>query len=272
MTASHEPVGPRLLLERQGPVLLMTLSNPQARNALHPDIYATGLEAVRRAASDPQIRALVLTGEGSIFCAGGNLNRLRENRSGPRQAQQASIDGMHAWVQAMRECPKPVIAAIEGAAAGAGFSLALACDLVVAADDAKFSMAYVRIGLSPDGGATFALAERVPYPLAYEWTATGVPVAAARLAALGLVNRVTAPGEALAAALRWAQELAAGPSLALGRIKALLARREQSRLGAHLDAERDAFIESLYEPDAAEGIAAFLDKRTPEFNRTTEQS
>jgi enoyl-CoA hydratase/carnithine racemase len=258
----------RLLIDQQGPVLLMTLSNPEARNALHPDIYAAGLDAVLRASRDPGVRALVLTGEDGVFCAGGNLNRLRENRAKPKDLQRASIDGMHAWVCAMRECPKPVIAAIEGAAAGAGFSLALACDLVVAAEDARFSMAYVKVGLSPDGGATFALSERIPLPLAYEWTATGVPLTPRRLAEAGLVNRVVPPGQALAGALQWANELAAGPAQALGRIKALLGRRELRRLRGHLDAEREAFVASLSEPDAAEGLQAFLEKRAPTFHRT----
>jgi enoyl-CoA hydratase/carnithine racemase len=261
----------RLLTDRQGPTLLMTLSNPEARNALHPDIYAAGLEAVLAAGQDPSLRVLVLTGEGPTFCAGGNLNRLRENRGRPKDAQRASIDAMHAWVRSLRECPKPVIAAVEGAAAGAGFSLVLACDLVVAAEDAKFSMAYVKIGLSPDGGATHGLSQRLPYPLAFELAATGAPLDAARLAALGLVNRVVPRGQAAEAALRWAEQLAAGPSRVLGRIKALIARRERKRLGAHLDAEREAFVESLYEDDAAEGIDAFLSRRPPAFNRNTEQ-
>jgi enoyl-CoA hydratase/carnithine racemase len=260
----------RLLTDRHGPVLLMTLSNPEMRNALHPDIYAAGLDAMLHAARDPEVRAVVLTGAHGVFCAGGDLNRLRENRSKPRDVQRASIDGMHAWVCSMRECPKPVIAAVEGAAAGAGFSLALACDLVVAADDAKFSMAYVKIGVTPDGGATFALSERLPHPLAYEWAATGAQVPAARLAELGLVNRVVPRGQALESALQWADQLAAGPPAALGRIKALLGRRELRRLRAHLDAEREAFVESLFEPDAAEGLDAFLAKRAPRFDRTGE--
>lgn len=255
----------RLLSERRGPVLVLTLSNPQARNALHPDIYAAGLEAATAAASDPDIGAIVLTGEGTTFCAGGNLQRLREARGKPRDAQRASIEGLHAWVRALHACPQPVVAAVEGAAAGAGFSLVLASDLVVAAEDAKFVMAYTKVGLTPDGGATLALLERMPYPLAYELLATAAPIGAARLHALGVVNRVVAPGGAREEALAWAAKLADGPRAALGRVKTLLHRRDAAVRDAQLDAERDSFVDSLFGPEAGEGIDAFLDKRAPRF-------
>jgi enoyl-CoA hydratase/carnithine racemase len=257
----------QLLVDRHGPVLQLTLSNPAARNALHPDMYATGTQALQSATTDPAIRAVVLAGDGEMFCAGGNVNRLRENRAQPPAVQRNSIDALHGWIRALRDCPKPVIAAVEGAAAGAGFSLVLACDLVVAAEDARFVMAYVKIGVTPDGGATFALGERVPYPLAYEWIATGRPVPAGRLAELGLVNRLVPSGTARAAALDWANELAAGPSAVLGRVKRLLSQAGAARLQAQLEAERESFVASLHEPDAGEGLDAFLARRSPLFNQ-----
>jgi enoyl-CoA hydratase/carnithine racemase len=265
-------MSPRLIVDRQGAILRLTLSNPQARNALHPDMYDAGMQAIAEASRDRGIRVVVLTGEGETFCAGGNVNRLRENRSKPKDFQRQSIDRLHAWIRAIRACPKPVVTAVEGAAAGAGFSLALASDMVVAAEDARFVMAYVKIGVSPDGGATLALAERVPHPLAFEWIATGKPVGAPRLAELGLVNRVVPRGEALATAMAIAGELAAAPSRVLGRIKQLLSRAEAERLSAHLDAEREAFADSLHEPDAGEGLDAFLERRSPRFNQEGEES
>jgi enoyl-CoA hydratase/carnithine racemase len=156
----------RLLSTMQGAVLQLTLSNPEARNALHPDIYRDGIAALKGATADPAVRAVVITGEGEHFCAGGNLNRLLGNRSQPPEVQAASIDTLHEWITAIRDCPKPVIAAVEGAAAGAGFSLALACDMLVAAQNARFVMSYIRVGLTPDGGASHWLATRLPYPLA----------------------------------------------------------------------------------------------------------
>lgn len=257
----------QLLVERHGAVRLLRISNPGARNALHPDIYRAGVDAFVSAGSDASVRAIVLAGEGEHFCAGGNLNRLRENRSKEPSVQAASIDLLHAWVLAIRDCPKPVIAAVEGAAAGAGFSLVLACDLIVAADDARFAMSYVRIGLTPDGGSSHFLAARLPYTAAYELLACGQPVGAPRLHALGLVNEVVAAGGALDAALVRATQLADGPAFALGRIKSLLAAGERDALARQQVRERDNFVAALFHDDAREGIDAFLAKRPPRFVR-----
>ena len=137
-----------------GQTLILTLSDPAMRNALGPDMYAAGIEALNVAETNPEIRSVIITGEGSHFCAGGNLQRLQSNREKPREAQAQSIEGLHSWMEAIRTCPKPVIAAVEGAAAGAGFSLALMCDMIVAARDSIFVMAYSSIALSPDDRMT----------------------------------------------------------------------------------------------------------------------
>lgn len=265
-------MNPQLLSHQHGPVLVLTLSNPEARNALGPEIYAAGRQAFERAAHDASVRAIILTGEGSHFCAGGNVARLRENRNKPVEVPHASVSALHAWIMAMRACPKPILAAVEGAAAGAGFSLVLACDGVVAARDARFAMAYVRIGLSPDGGATYGLARRLPPAIAFEWLTSGSVQGAPRLAELGLINRLVDPGQAQAEAMRWASELALGPGKALGRIKELLTRDELASLSAQLDAERESLLACLYEPDAAEGLSAFLEKRAPTFNTPPEST
>lgn len=257
----------RLLSERRGAVLLLRISNPEARNALHPDVYRDGAAALRAAGADHGVRAVVIAGEGEHFSAGGNLHRLRENRSAEPAVQAASIDLLGAWITAIRDCPKPVIASVEGVAAGAGFSLALACDLLFAAEDARFVMSYVKVGLTCDGGASHFLATRLPYPLAYELLAGGQPVGAPRLHALGLVNALAPRGEALAAALARASELADGPGFALGRIKSLLAAREREALLHQLARERDDFVAALHHDDGGEGIEAFLARRPPRFNR-----
>ncbi|MDR3098581.1 MAG: enoyl-CoA hydratase/isomerase family protein, partial [Paraburkholderia sp.] len=188
--------------------LVLTLSNPGARNALHPDMYAAAIEAFDAAERDNSLRAIVLTGADNFFCAGGNLNRLLENRAKDPSVQAASIDMLAQWVTAMRQSSKLVIAAVEGAAAGAGFSLALAADLLVAADDAKFVMAYSRVGLTPDGGGSWFLANALPRALAFELMVEGKPIGAPRLAELGVVNRVAKPQTALDTALAWADDLA----------------------------------------------------------------
>src|SRR3954453_6602655 len=188
--------------------LVLTLSNPGARNALHPDMYAAGIEALDSVERDPSIRAVVLTGADNFFCAGGNLNRLLENRGKDKSVQADSIDNLHGWVEAIRDCPKPVIAAVDGAAAGAGFSLALACDMIVAGASAKFVMAYVKVALTPDAGGSWFLMQALPRQLATEILIEGKAVDAARLHSLGLVNRLVPDGSARDAALAWADELA----------------------------------------------------------------
>lgn len=255
----------QLLTERIGHTLVLTISNPGARNALGPTMYSAAVEALDSAARDSEVRVVVLTGEGNTFCAGGNLNRLLENRSKEPSVQAASIEALHQWTEALRAFPKPVIAAVEGPAAGAGFSLVLACDLVVAASDAKFVMAYVRVGLTPDGGGSWHLARALPRALASEVLIEGKPIDAPRLAQFGLVNRVVPPGQARAEALAWAEDLAALAPNSVTRIKGLIGHAEEAALPAHLEKERDSFIGSLFHADGLEGISAFLEKRKPVY-------
>jgi len=252
---------------RRGRVLVLTINNPEARNALHPDVYDNGAAALREASDDPGLGAVVLTGAGGMFSAGGNLNRLRANREQPREVQRASVELLHGFVRAIRSADVPVIAAVEGMAAGAGFSLALACDLLVSAEDARFIMAYIKVGLDPDGGATAFLARGVPPQLAAELVFTGAPVDARRLHDLGVVNRLTPKGEALGTALAWADELASGPPAALARAKRLIEAAPVNGLDAQLDLEAEAMTDAVHHAEAGEGIEAFLAKRKPDFTK-----
>ncbi len=254
-----------LLAARRDATLILTLSNPGAKNALHPDMYAAAIETLTTAERDDSLRAVVLTGADNFFCAGGNLNRLLENRAQDPSVQASAIDALNGWVDALRACPKPVIAAVDGAAAGAGFSLALACDLIVAGASAKFVMAYVKVGLTPDGGGSWFLTRALPRQLATEILIEGKPVLAPRLHAAGLVNRVVPDGGALEAALAWADELAALSPHAVERIKGLVADAEQNPLAHQFEAERHSFVASLHHRDAQEGISAFLEKRKPQY-------
>lgn len=249
----------------EGGTLILTLSNPEARNTLNPEIYAAGIEALNAAENNPDIRSVVITGEGSVFCAGGNLQRLQANRKEAPEVQAQSIDGLHSWIDSIRTYPKPVLAAVEGAAAGAGFSLALACDFVVAASNAVFVMSYVNVGLSPDGGGTWALARALPRALANELLMLGERVAAQRLCDLGLVNRVCAPGDALTASLQLAAQLNARAPNALASIKELVNDAATHSLSEQLDNERNHFVRNLHHTNGAEGIDAFLQKRSPRY-------
>ena len=241
--------------------MVLTISNPSARNALGHAIYAAGVEALNFADSSADISSVVITGEGAQFCAGGNLQRLLDNRSQPPGVQADSIDSLHAWIEAIRSCRKPVIAAVEGAAAGAGFSLCLACDLIAAARDAVFVMSYSNVALSPDGGGSWHLARALPRQIASELLLAAERISAERLHALGVVNRVAETGQALITALALADALNAKAPNALASIKELLNDALQHSLPVHLAAERDAFVTNLHHANGAEGINAFLAKR-----------
>lgn len=249
----------------EGSTLILTLSNPEFKNALGPEMYAAGIEALNAAETSSEIRSVIITGEGAQFCAGGNLQRLQANRREAPEVQAQSIEGLHNWIDSIRTYPKPVIAAVEGAAAGAGFSLALACDFCVAADNAVFVMSYSTVGLSPDGGGSWSLARALPRALASELLMAGERISAQRLQAFGLVNRVVGAGGALAEALRLAKQLNARAPNALASIKELINDAPANTLSQQLGAERDHFVRNLHHANGGEGIAAFLEKRTPTY-------
>ena len=246
--------------------MVLTLSNPSQRNALGPEIYAAGIEALNGAESSEEIRSVVIVGEGKWFCAGGSLQRLSDNRARDPSVQAESIEAMHTWVDSIRTFPKPLIAAVEGAAAGAGFSLALACDFVVAARDAVFAASYSNVALSPDGGLSWQLAQSLPRQLASEWLMQGERLEASRLHALGMVNQLTENGQALAAALALAAKLNARAPNALASIKELLNEARGATLVSHLTQERDHFVRNLHHANAGIGIGAFLSKQTPRYS------
>lgn len=243
-----------------GQTLVLTLSNPTLRNALGPEIYTAGIEALSAAESNPEIRSVIITGEGAHFCAGGNLQRLLANREQSKEVQAQSIDGLHTWMEAIHTFPKPVIAAVEGAAAGAGFSLVLMCDLVVAAKDSIFVMAYSSIALSPDGGGSWNLSRTLPRQLAAELMLLGERVSAERLYALGSVNRLVEAGTALTQALDLAERINARAPNAMQSIKELINDAANQNLNVHLAQERDNFVNNLHHANAGIGISAFLNK------------
>jgi enoyl-CoA hydratase/carnithine racemase len=281
-----------LLSERRGTTLVLTLSDPATRNTLSPQACAAGIEALNIAESHTELRCVVLRGDGAHFCSGGDLQRLSRTRqigagpvaeppqdgrtppggrleepSGP-ELQAQSMEHFHGFIEALRTFPKPVIAAVEGAAAGGGFSLALACDLIVAAEDARFIMSYGRVGLSPDGGGSWQLAQALPRALALQTIWLAEPLNARQLHALGLVNWVTDSGQALAEALRVADRLAAMAPNALASAKELINQASMRTLREQLDSERDHFVLNLFHDNGAEGMQAFFDKRSPHFRGT----
>ncbi|MCE8515910.1 enoyl-CoA hydratase/isomerase family protein [Ruegeria pomeroyi] len=251
-------------VDDRGDRLVVVNMNSARRGALSPDLYAAIAEAMEQAV-EPRIRAVILSSEGGFFCAGGDLNVLIERRQLSEAERRGKVDLLHDLIRAIRACPVPVIAAVEGGAAGAGASLALACDLLVAAEGAKFTAAYVKAGLVPDAGLTSALARMLPRQLAMEMCLLARPVTAERMAELGLVNVLASPGEAETEAHALADALAQGPRGAQGVIRRLVAEAYEASEAQQLDAERDAMARAAGGDEAAEGIAAFLDKRKPRF-------
>ncbi|MBN9409341.1 MAG: enoyl-CoA hydratase [Burkholderiales bacterium] len=249
-----------------GHTLVLHISNPEHRNAFGPEIYAAGVEALNAAGDSPDVRSVIITGEGTLFSAGGDLGRLNSNRQQDPSVQAASLEGLHTWIEAVRTFPRPVIAAVEGAAAGAGFSLALACDFIVAASNAVFVMAYSNIALSPDGGGSWNLARTLPRQLVNELLMCGERMPAERLHQLGIVNRLSEPAGALADALSLAHGLNLRAPNALESIKELVNDAADRTLNEQLAAERDHFVRNLHHANAGIGIEAFLRKETPRYS------
>lgn len=256
MTAELQDLGDRLIVWN---------GNGARRGALTPQFYDTLAQALDRAAA-PQVRSVILTSRDDFFCAGGDLNVLIERRRLSAQERRDKIDALHDLVRAIRACPVPVIAAIKGGAAGAGMSLALACDMIIAAQDAKFTAAYVKAGLVPDAGLTSALARLVPRSLAMELCLLGRPITAQRLADLGVVNLLCDADQVLPQAHALADALARGPRQAQGVIRGLVSTAYETTEAQALNLERDAMAAAAAAPEAGIGIAAFLAKQRPDFS------
>ena len=250
-----------LKTERHGTTLVMTLSGPASRNALSPQVYAAGIETLNIAESDPDVRVVVLTGEGGHFCAGGDLQRLSHNRKHNLQEQGEALDAFHQWIEALRSFPKPVLAAVEGVAAGAGVSLALACDLIVAAESARFVMAYGQVGLSPDGGASWHLSRALGRTKATALLWLGEQQSAQQWQGLGLIHSLVSAGSALMQTLDLAQQLAAVAPGVLASVKELISESDHS-LRTQLDAEKQHFLVNLSQPQAGQAIDALLRARS----------
>ena len=254
-----------LLTERRADVLVLTLSDPATRNALSASVIAAGIEVLNIAAADPALRCVVLQGAGGHFCAGGNLQGLLERRRSGPPAQVQMLEHLHHFIEALRVFPKPVIAAVEGAAAGAGFALAMNCDLIVAAEDATFTMSYGRLGLSPDAGASWNLVHSLPRPMAQRLIWLAEPIKAPELHAMGLVGWLAPSGQSSVEALKLVERLATMAPNALASAKELVQQAPSRTIHQQLAAERDHFIDNLFHPNGAEGLQAFFEKRAPRF-------
>lgn len=258
-----DQAGRPVLLTVEQAVAIVTLNRPRVLNAIDAQTAQALADAVAQVEEDGTARALLLRGEGRAFCAGGDVARFAGGD--PEAAVKAIIDPLHAALRALDTLKLPTLAAVQGPVAGAGFSLAMACDLCIAADDAVFTMAYSRIGASPDGSATYRLPRLVGERKALELALLAEPVGITEALALGLVNRVAPAADLASEALSLARRLAQGPTAAYARIKHLVGRSLGNDLSAQLDLEREAFLAGTRTADFREGAQAFLAKRPPQF-------
>jgi len=254
-------------LGRDGAVAHIELNRPETLNAWTVELAGELRHAVQSVTGDPAVRAVLIGGAGRAFSAGADLRAPRgETADGHPDVSSRLRDHFNPVILAIREAPKPFVAAVQGAAAGLGASLALACDLVVAAESAYFLLAFVNIGLIPDGGALSFLAERVGLVRAAEMAMLGDRLPAAKALEWGLVNSVHPDHELPKAAEALCARLAAGPTLALANIKRTLREIAQARLAEQVDAEAARQQEQGGTADFAEGVRAFLEKRPPRFS------
>jgi 2-(1,2-epoxy-1,2-dihydrophenyl)acetyl-CoA isomerase len=252
---------------RDAATAVITLNRPAALNALTVTMGHEFRSAMMEA-REGGARAIVLTGAGRAFCAGGDLREMREmaEKEGRLQAFfDEPLNLIHGCIRLIRETPLPVVAAVNGMATGGGCNLALACDLVLAAESAQFNQAFVRVGLTPDCGGTFILPRLIGWKRATEMMMTGDMVDAKRAAEMGMINRWVADEELMPEALKLADRLASAPTAALARIKSMLDQSATNDYNAQLDLEHKAQIQSGQTKDFSEGVAAFIEKRPPKF-------
>ena len=256
-----------LIHEVKDHVATLTLNRPERLNALGGTLREDLHDAITRSAADSEVRVIIITGSGKGFCSGGDVKAMSEAKEGKRERplMEKIAPGRDRTLLAMREAPQPIIAAVNGAAAGAGMNLALGCDIRLASTAAKFSQAFVKRGLHPDWGGTYFLPRIVGMAKACELIFTGAVIDAAEALRLGIVSQVVAPEELLPAAHALARAIAAGPPIAIRLAKRGLYRNAESDLRTALEYETFAQNTCFETEDATEGIKAFVDKRAPQF-------
>jgi len=257
--------GAPIRFDRVGGVAWLTLDRPEQRNAIGPEVADALHDLANRCADDPAVRCVVLTGNGRFFSVGGDVDLFSQAGDDAEPVVLDLARRFHAGIHRFATMEKPLVTAINGPAAGAGFSLSIAGDIAIAAASAHFTAAYSAIGLTPDGGASWWLPRLVGLRRAQEIILTNRRIDAQEAAAIGLVTRVVPDDTLMDAAGTVARSLAAGPTRAIGRCRALLLASGERDIATQLDAEGQWIASSAGGAEGREGIAAFLEKRLPNF-------
>src|SRR5438309_4801455 len=247
-------------------IVTITLNRPERLNALVGHMRRDLAEALEEAGSDPDVRVVLITGAGRAFCAGGDVNFMAEMiERGDTEEFARLLGAARRVVLGIRQMTKPVIASISGPAAGAGFNLALACDLRIASSTATFSQSFVKLGFHPDWGGTYFLPRMVTPNIACEMFFLGDAIDAVRALQLGLINRVVAPEELDAETRKLAERLRAGPAVSIAAAKHAVYASEHDALEKMLQYEVEAQVRCFESEDGREGVRAFVEKRPPRF-------
>jgi 2-(1,2-epoxy-1,2-dihydrophenyl)acetyl-CoA isomerase len=251
-----------LMIEKLGPVLSLTLNRPESLNAFSPEMILGLKEALVNAQNDYDIQAIVLSGAGRSFSAGGDVKTM--GKGGPADVYE-HVGKLNELILTMKDTEKPIIAAVHGFAAGAGFNLALACDLILAAEGSKFVLSFAQVGLVSDGGGSYFLPKLIGPHLAKQFLFSAEPIPAERLYELGVINRVVPLEKLQEETTKLALKLAHGPGKAIGKQKKLVERSFTSSLEEILEQERLTQALMVETEDHKEGVNAFKEKRKPVF-------
>lgn len=248
-----------------GAVATITMNRPAQLNALNRDLAFALRDAVKRAAEDETIRAVRIKGEGRAFMAGGDVGMFAENFDAAPETIGHLIEAFHGIVTTIRTMPKPVIAVLQGAVAGGGLGLALACDVAIAADNVVMISAYTKLGTSPDGGTTWSVTQALGARRAIEFIMLNDPLDAKGALALGFVNRVVALADLETESMAYALRFVAGSKGANAAVKRLVHAAAEGQFASQLALERASFIERAGTADFREGVTAFIEKRPTRF-------
>jgi len=270
MAAIRSP-NPHVIVFNRDDICWITFNRPQALNAINREVVDALIVITDALLHDTSVRAVVMQGAGGHFMAGGDIKHFKERLDADldeaelKAEFQSLLDDVHHVIHNMRSMPQPILASVSGAAAGAGASLMLACDMVVASKDSVFTLAYCHLGVSPDGGSTYHLPRTVGLKRSFEIALLGDRFDAETAERWGLINRAVEADELEAETEELARRLATGPTAAHARAKHLLNNSHARGLNAQLEAETEAFVACTLGADFAEGVDAFVNKRKPEF-------